>query len=266
MTMANMLLTDEQRREYDRRGLLVLDEAITEDELRALREAFDRDKRRDGEHRVVEDDGRSVRAVYAPHLRDDEFRRFAAHRLVLGAATDVVSSELYIYQYKVNTKRAFGGGAWAWHQDYIAWRIQDGLPRPDAVTVAVFLDEVDEFNGPMICIPGSHRRGEITPPSSGGGSDGHLDPSDIELGPEQVAELADRFGLEAPKGPPGTVMLFHPNIVHASAQNVSPRARDLALITYCAVDNQPTREVPRPEHLVGRSRTALTITESPVRR
>lgn len=251
------MLTTEQSKQFDERGFLVLEDHFQDEELRLLREAFARDKARDGEHRVIEDDGRSVRAVYAPHLRDDTFAWLAEHHLMLAAAKRLVGAELYVYQFKVNTKRAFGGGAWAWHQDYIAWRLADGLPAPRAVTVAVFLDDVTEFNGPMIFIPGSHRSGTIEPPSQDDGAGTHLDPKDIELSSEQVADLASEHGMEAPKGAAGSVLVFHPEVVHASAQNVSPFSRDLALITYNAVDNLPTHEKRRPEYLVGRPYSPL---------
>jgi ectoine hydroxylase len=44
-------------------------------------------------------------------------------------------------------KHAFGGESWAWHQDYVVWKAADNLPQPRVVNVAVFLDEVNEFNG-----------------------------------------------------------------------------------------------------------------------
>ena len=42
------------------------------------------------------------------------------------------------------------------------------------------------------------------------------------LDKETVARLADEGGMLAPKGKPGSVLLFHSNIVHASAPNISP--------------------------------------------
>ena len=54
--------------------------------------------------------------------------------------------------------------------------------------------------------------------------DGCRGPDDLRS-EEQVRALTEEMEMAAPKGPEGTVLLFHPNIVHASAQNVSPHRR-----------------------------------------
>ena len=35
------------------------------------------------------------------------------------------------------------------------------MPTPRVVNAVLFLDEVNEFNGPLIFIPGSHKEGTI---------------------------------------------------------------------------------------------------------
>jgi ectoine hydroxylase len=66
-------------------------------------------------------------------------------------------------------------------------------------------------------------------------------------------------GIVAPKGPAGSVLLFHPNLVHGSVPNLSPFDRRLVLVTYNSVNNQQTvKENPRPDFLVCRSRGPLS--------
>ena len=58
--------------------------------------------------------------------------------------------------------------------------------------------------------------------------------------------------------PAGSVILFHPQIVHGSAQNISPHSRDVLIITYNETSNVPQPVgLPRPEYLVGQDSTPL---------
>ena len=50
----------------------------------------------------------------------------------------------------------------------------------------------------------------------------------------------------SPKGPAGSVWMFHTNIVHASNANMSPNRRALCTICYNRTDNLPTA-FPRPD-------------------
>ena len=73
----------------------------------------------------------------------------------------ILGEELYMHQFKINGKMAFDGDVWQWHQDYGTWKNDDLMPEARAMNVAIFLDEVNEFNGPLMFIPGSHKLGVI---------------------------------------------------------------------------------------------------------
>ena len=53
---------------------------------------------------------------------------------------------------------AFGGDVWQWHQDCGTWINDDMMPEPRAMNVAIFLDEVNQFNGPIMFFLGSQKR------------------------------------------------------------------------------------------------------------
>ena len=74
---------------------------------------------------------------------------------------DLLQEKLYMHQFKINGKMAFEGDVWQWHQDYGTWFNDDLMPSARAMNVAIFLDEVTEFNGPLLFIPGSHKKGII---------------------------------------------------------------------------------------------------------
>ena len=68
---------------------------------------------------------------------------------------------VYLHQFKINTKNAHDGEIWHWHQDYRTWFEDDGMPEPRVINAALFLDDVTEFNGPTMFVPGTHKLGMI---------------------------------------------------------------------------------------------------------
>ncbi|MFH9658885.1 phytanoyl-CoA dioxygenase family protein [Streptomyces sp. NPDC017248] len=261
-----MQLNDEQVRRYRERGFLLVESVFQAAELDALRAAFDRDSRIPGDQRILEERGDTVRAVYSSHLRQPEFAALVRTGRLLAPVRRLLGRDVYLFQFKVNAKPPFTGEQWAWHQDFLAWRLADNLPEPRLVNVGVFLDDVTEFNGPVIFVPGSHRAGLV-----GDGqrratkSAQHLDPDDISLTPAQLAGLVRGGGMESPKGPAGSVVFFDPEIVHGSAPNMSPFPRKLLIATYNAVGNEP-RPVgePRPDYLICRDNRPLRVSDEPL--
>ncbi|WP_406863819.1 phytanoyl-CoA dioxygenase family protein [Streptomyces sp. HUAS MG47] len=257
-----MLLSEEQVGTYREQGFLVLDSLFAPDEVEALCDAFRRDGEIPGEHRIVEEDGRAVRAVYASHQRQSEFAALVRHPRVLGPVRQLLDAEVYVYQFKINAKPAMGGGGWAWHQDFAAWRVADNLRAPRLVNVGVFLDDVTEFNGPVIFVPGSHRDGLVSSARrhDTARSEQHLDPDDIALRPSDMVSLAAQHGMTSPKGKAGSVVFFDPEIVHGSAPNMSPYDRRLLILTYNDVTNEPRPlGEPRPDYVVCRDTTPLQV-------
>ncbi|MEV1046178.1 phytanoyl-CoA dioxygenase family protein [Streptomyces sp. NPDC049916] len=260
-----MKLTEEQLASYHNDGFLLLENAFRDDETEALCAALAEDQRVAGPRLITENDGVTLRSIYASHTRHLLFERLVRTERLLGPARQIAGDDLYVHQLKINAKQAFGGEQWAWHQDYIVWRDADNLPEPSQVNVALFLDDVTEFNGPVIFLRGSHRLGTLergTAPRDHGTA--HIDPDAYSLTPAELADLVKRHEMVGPKGARGGVLLFHSQIVHGSGTNVSPFARRLLILTYNPVSAAP-RPVgtPRPEHLVGRDHTPLVVDRTP---
>ena len=74
---------------------------------------------------------------------------------------ELFDEEVYMHQFKINGKMAFEGDVWQWHQDYGTWLNDDMMPTERAMNVAIFLDDVNEYNGPLMFIPGSHKKGVV---------------------------------------------------------------------------------------------------------
>jgi len=265
---ANMDLTAEQRRFYAREGYLFLEALIPENEVDVLRLAAVAALAEDSPRRVLEKDGVTVRSVHGSHTTDDVFARLVRHPRLLGPARQLVGGDVHVYQFKINAKKGFGGDIWEWHQDFIFWHHEDGMPEPRVLTVTLFLDEVNEHNGPIILLPGSHQRGMIDVAGKGSAEGRYDSPAwvadltadldEYSLRPETIADLVHRCGTVAPTGPAGSVLLFDSNTVHGSAANVSPSDRKLLLIRYNSVENRLGDVAnPRPEFVASRDYTPV---------
>jgi ectoine hydroxylase len=264
-------LTAEQRRFYADSGYLLLESAFGPDDVAAIRAELPAVLAEDSPRRVLERDGRTVRSVYGSHDHNRLFARLVRHPALLRPARELLGGDVHVYQCKVNAKAAFRGDVWEWHQDFIFWHYEDGLPAPHVATFSVFLDDVTEFNGPLILVPGSHREGMIEV-GAGAVPDGYEDRPDwisnltadlkYSLSPPVLAGLVERHGMVAPKGPAGSVLVFDGNLAHGSNANMSPFDRTILLVTYNRVDNRPGDVArPRPEFLASRDCTPLRALE-----
>lgn len=257
-----MHLSSEQIERYEQDGYLFLQAAFSEAEIERFEAALPPLFLQDTPRRILETDGVTVRSLYGAHADDARCAALVRDGRMLHPARQLVGDDVYVYQFKINSKLAFGGEHWAWHQDFIYWQREDGVPAPRMATVAVFLDDVNEFNGPLVLVPGSHAEGVIdvdarsAKPAAYGDSPDWVASltADIKYSVprDTVAALASRRGLVAPKGPRGSLLFFHPNLVHASAANISPFNRIVALVTYNSVHNLPVHGDWRPDFLCSR--------------
>ncbi|MEV6002174.1 phytanoyl-CoA dioxygenase family protein [Streptomyces griseomycini] len=204
---------------------------------------------------VYEKGSSAVRAIHGCHHFDDVCSALVRHPQLVALAELLTGKPVYVYQFKVNLKQAHEGAAWPWHQDFAFWNKEDGMPRPEAVNIALSLDDIHENNGPLVVVPGSHRLGLVGLPDKveGKGDWQRHVSSDLAytVDADTASDLARRNGTELMTGPTGSVHAFHPSIVHSSSSNLSGDRRALLLITYNAVDNAPA-DPTRPEFLVSR--------------
>ena len=183
-----------------------------------------------------------VRCAFAPHTYSDAFHRLMHHPSIVERVRQLLGGEVYLHQFSINPKAPFEGEAWGWHQDYATWLEENRMPSSRVINVGVFLDDVTEFNGPLFFVLGSHTHGAIATSLDDQSTSYAL--RGIDNG--TVAKLSEARELYSPKGPAGSVWMFHGNIVHASNANISPMRRALCTICYNRTDNLPS-EFPRPD-------------------
>lgn len=248
-----MQLTPCQIADFERDGYLFFPGHFSADEVAKLEAAVPALYARREAYNVREKGSDAVRTNFAAHLVSAPFARLARHPRMVRPVQQLLGGEpLYMHQFKVNGKMAFEGDVWQWHQDFGTWLNDDLMPEPRAMNVAIYLDEVNSYNGPLMFIPGSHRRGVI---------DARHDLATTSyplwtVSNELIAELVERAGgrdggIVSPLGPAGSMLVFHSCLVHASTSNLSPWNRVSVYLSLCAVSNH-IRRFKRPEYIAHR--------------
>jgi ectoine hydroxylase len=247
-----MKLTPEQLARFEQDGYLFFPELFSRREVAVLTDEVPRLYAQRRPENVREKTGDVVRTNFAAHMYSEPFARLARHPRMVEPVMQIFGEPVYMHQFKVNGKMAFDGDVWQWHQDYGTWKNDDLMPEARAMNVAIFLDDVNEFNGPLMFIPGSHKLGVL---------DAEHDVSTTiyplwTINHDVITKLVDRGGIVAPKGPAGSMILFHGCLVHASTSNLSPWNRVSVYLSLCAVSNH-IRRFKRPEYIAHRDFTPI---------
>jgi ectoine hydroxylase len=260
-------LSAEQLEGFATDGFVVLPAALAADEVDLLLDELDRlaalPELHDDDRTIREPGGRTVRSIFEVHRLSDVIAWLAADRRLAGAARQIVGSDVYIHQSRVNYKPGFRGKEFYWHSDFETWHVEDGMPAMRALSASVMLTDNHERNGPLMIIPGSHRR-YVT--CVGATPEGHYKDSlrKQEYGVPDDASLAwlvEDGGIASIVGPPGSVVLFDANCMHGSNSNITPAPRSNVFLVYNSVENslvEPFGAVePRPTFVASRDFTPV---------
>ncbi len=252
-------LTHGQVESYGRDGFLILpellDQAVVDSCLDAARE-LSRDPGAAG--LVAEPDADDeLRSVFDLD-RHPAFESLMALEPLAGAARQLLGSDVYIHQSRLNLKRAFTGRGFPWHSDFETWHVEDGMPAMRALSCSVALTDNHSTNGPLLLIAGSHRWYVACPGQTP--DDHHLQSlRRQEYGVpdhESLRWLAERGEICQFTGKAGSVAFFECNTMHGSADNITPAPRTSAFFVYNSIENQLGdpfgAEQPRPDHLAAR--------------
>jgi ectoine hydroxylase len=126
------------------------------------------------------------------------------------------------------------------------------MPEARAMNISVFIDEVMPINGPLMLIPRSHNHGTLA-----AGHDKQTTSYPLwTLEHDSVSKLVDEGGIVAPTGKPGSVLMFHGNLVHGSAGNITPYPRKIVYLTLNSVSNY-IRKPTRPEWIAHQDFTPI---------
>ncbi|NLE78165.1 MAG: ectoine hydroxylase [Rhodococcus sp.] len=255
--------------DYDARGFhsapaLVSTRDVFElgDEMHRL--AADTGLRGDG--RVIRENGSGdVRSVFDVHLLSSVVDEIIRRPEVVGIVRQILGSDVYVHQSRLNLKPGFGGGAFYWHSDFETWHAEDGMPTPRAASISIALTDNHGYNGGLMIMPGSHRKfvscGGSTP-------DDYFKESLVSTAPptgspdeKTLTGMANEHGIEVMTGPAGSATVFDSNCMHGSNGNITPFARSNLFIVFNSVENTPAEPyaapAPRPTYLGSRDFTPI---------
>src|SRR5690606_31153873 len=145
-----------------------------------------------------------------------------------GIARYLLGDEVYIHQSRLNYKPGFFGKEFYWHSDFETWHVEDGMPRMRALSMSISLTQNTEYNGPLMIIPGSHRRYVRC---VGATPDDHYKQSlrRQEYGvpdPESLQSLFEEGGIATTKGSAVKGVLVGGQPMPGCDSNLSPLPRD----------------------------------------
>ena len=242
---------------FEDTGYLTIDQLITSEELTLFTDELQRLSRdpevKADECTVVEAESDEVRSIFDIHRTNEIFRKIANDPRLVDRARQILGTDVYIHQSRINYKPGFVGKEFSWHSDFETWHAEDGMPTPRAVSLSLSLTENYSFNGPLMIMPGSHKR-YIS--CVGGTPEDNYRKSLIMQGAgtpdrQTLSDFADEYGIDVLEGAAGGAIMFDSNCMHASNGNVTPFSRSNIFIVYNSVENACVEPFaapkPRPE-------------------
>lgn len=208
-----MRYTAQQAAAYQRDGVLPLGKVLTDEQIKGAREQIerliaeskvDRPESKPGMH--------TIRRLEVSQF-EPWFRQIVSSDPIVDAGELAVGPNVQMFQDNIFYKPASVGGATPWHQDNIWWNVNP----PKIMTIWVALDEVDETNGPVQYVRGSHTHlREHTLPVNDpcGAKYNVIDPATIDKSKLVSFHLA-----------PGEAVMHHCLTIHGSTENLSPKPR-----------------------------------------
>lgn len=230
---------------YRDNGYLQFDALLTAVELQRCLDELDRLRSSVSEQPdptvVVEPGSRALRSIFDVHRSSIVLGKLCHHPTIAAIARQLLGSEIYIHQSRINYKGGFRGQAFYWHSDFETWHVEDGIPSMRMLSCSISLTPNTPHNGPLMLIPGSHKH-FVT--CVGATPEDHYKASlkNQEIGvPDETSltQLVSEYGITAPTGPAGTVTFFECNIMHGSNSNITPMPRSNVFVVYNSVLNKP---------------------------
>jgi len=231
-----MRLTDQQLAAYRQDGFLVVENVLSADQVRDLRDttdAFVEKAREVTAHSEVYDLEPShsaaeprVRRIKTPHSQHEIYAGIMRHPKILAILQQLISPAIRFDTSKLNMKAAGYGAAVEWHQDWAFYP----HTNDDLAAVGVMMDDCAVENGPLLCVPGSHQGPVFDHHGDDGYFCGAIDPETSGLNLETARPCV---------GPAGSISIHHARTIHGSALNTSDKMRRLLLFQYRAADAWP---------------------------
>ncbi|MEV6903820.1 ectoine hydroxylase [Amycolatopsis sp. NPDC051372] len=227
-----------------------------------VRLSSDRELRAD-ERVITESKTGEVRSIFDVHVISDLIAELVRDPRVLDRARQMLGSDVYVHQSRVNYMPGFKGTGFYWHSDFETWHAEDGMPAPRAVSCSIALTDNYPYNGGLMVMPGSHR---TFVQCAGETPDDNYKSSlkDQRVGvpaEDDITKMAAEYGIDQFTGTAGTALWFDSNVMHGSSNNITPYPRSNIFLVFNSVENalqEPFAAAsPRPSFIAGRDATPV---------
>lgn len=233
------ILTQEQKDTFWRDGVLVVEDAVTPEQLTALRDQFtdwveesraqtgDYGETLDGRPRFDLQPGHTadtpgLRRIQSPEEVSDVYADIMRTAATVDICAELIGPALRFHHGKVNSKLPGTATKVKFHQDFPF----QPMTNDDLITCLLFVDEVTLENGPLEVVPGTHK-GPLYSHWHNGTFTGAVADEVFEEHKNNIVKCT---------GKAGSVCLMHSSLLHGSAPNLSDSARTLYITTYYAED------------------------------
>ena len=161
---------------------------------------------------------------------DNIFGYLARSEKVVNSISQLLESDSPVCHFhsKLLQKKPRIGGAWEWHQDYGYWYKNQFMFPNQLISIMVALSPSNKENGCIQFIKGSHKLGRLNH-----GFKGEQVGADMEMVNNALKTMEIVYSeLNA-----GDALIFHSNILHRSAANLSENPRWSIISCYCSQSN-----------------------------
>ena len=231
------MLTDAQLDVYQKDGVLVVENVFdqaTLDRLRAVIAEFVAGAANVKDHSEVYDlepshtpEQPRVRRIKTPHKLHPVFLEMVKHPKLTSILRAILGPNVRLHGSKLNMKLPHCGAAVEWHQDWAFYP----HTNDDVLAIGIMIDDIDDDNGPLLALPGTHRVDKVWDHHQDGRFCGAMDPA--------ATPDLDYSKAIACTGKSGSCSFHHVRLVHGSSQNNSDKPRQLMLYEAAAADAWP---------------------------
>ena len=233
------MIKDDHVKSFNEKGYLVIENLLPENilkDLQKITEDFVEKSKFIKENDLIFDlsddhtpENPVVRRLKDPHLNHSVYSDIIKNNLITDVVSKLIGDNLRLEHTKLNFKTAKGGEAIEWHQDWAFYP----HTNDDIVEVGIFLDDCGNENGPLLCVPGSHK-GPIDDHHHNGYFIGAVDPSNSHYNLETAEPIVAKAG---------SISVHHVRCLHGSRKNNSEKSRRVLFAGYCAADAWPLRGI-----------------------
>ena len=216
---------------YNKDGYLILKEFCSKREVDNLLDYASKDSSiSDNVLDLNDESGKKTKLSLWFTPGDNIFGYLARSEKVVNSISQLLESDSPVCHFhsKLLQKKPRIGGAWEWHQDYGYWYKNQFMFPNQLISIMVALSPANKENGCIQFIKGSHKLGRLNHDFKG---------EQVGADMEMVNNALKTMEIIYSELNAGDALIFHSNILHRSAANLSENPRWSIISCYCSQSN-----------------------------